>query len=75
MADITLINLNMLFLRHMDGIEKERHLPLGTLYLTAALEEAGLEVDFRDYQQSQGDDPFSSEAIADFCKDPAPSWA
>ncbi len=72
MADITLVNLNMLYLRHMDGVERERHLPLGPLYLTAALEQAGLDVDLRDYQQHDCDDPFSREAIADFCHDPAP---
>lgn len=72
MADITLINLNMLYLRHMDGIERERHLPLGPLYLAAALEQAGLRCDFRDYQHQEHDDLFSSQAIADFCGDPAP---
>jgi len=72
MADITLINLNMLFLRHMDGIERERHLPLGPLYLVAAMENAGIEVDFRDYQQHEADDIFSAATIADFCEDPAP---
>ncbi len=72
MADITLVNLNMLYLRHWDGVERERHLPLGPLYLTAALEAAGFTVDFRDYQQHVADDVFSREAIADFCRDPAP---
>ncbi len=72
MADITLVNLNLLFLRHYDGVERERHLPLGSLYLTAALEEAGYEVDFRDYQQHACDDPFDPEEIAAYCKDPAP---
>ena len=59
-ADITLINLNMLYLRHMDGVERERHLPLGPLYLAAALEQAGFTVDFRDYQQHEAEDPFSA---------------
>jgi radical SAM superfamily enzyme YgiQ (UPF0313 family) len=72
MADITLINLNMLYLRHMDGVERERHLPLGPLYLVTALENAGYEVDFRDYQQHEREDLFSRTAIADFCHDPAP---
>ena len=72
MADITLVNLNMLFLRHYDGVERERHLPLGTLYLTSALEEAGFEVDYRDYQQHACDDPFAPAEIADFCTAPAP---
>jgi anaerobic magnesium-protoporphyrin IX monomethyl ester cyclase len=72
MADITLINLNLLYLRHMDGVEVERHTPLGPLYLAAALEQAGHDCDLRDYQQALGDDPFSAAAIADFCADPAP---
>ncbi|MBI5209179.1 MAG: B12-binding domain-containing radical SAM protein [Elusimicrobia bacterium] len=63
-ADITLVNLNMLYVRHADGrAERERHLPLGPLYLTAALERAGLRVDFRDYQTFACDDPFSPAAI------------
>jgi len=72
MADITLVNLNMLYLRHMDGVERERHLPLGPLYLVAALEEAGFSVDLRDYQQCASVDLFSRRAIADFCAGPAP---
>jgi anaerobic magnesium-protoporphyrin IX monomethyl ester cyclase len=72
MADLTLVNLNMLFLRHMDGIERELHVPLGPLYLTSALEGAGFEVDLRDYQRHHSDDLFSADAIADFCRDPAP---
>lgn len=71
-ADITLVNLNLLYLRHMDRIERERHLPLGCLYLTSALEAAGYTVDLRDYQMFEGRDPFRPEAIADFCRDPAP---
>lgn len=72
MADITLVNLNLLYIRHLDRVERENHVPLGPLYLTAVLERAGFEVDFRDYQMRPGDDLFSREAIADFCRDPAP---
>jgi len=49
MPDITLINLNMLFMRYGEEIERELHVPLGPLYLTRALEDAGFDVDFRDY--------------------------
>ena len=49
-ADITLVNLNMLFMRYGQEIERELHVPLGCLYLTRALEDAGFAVDFRDYQ-------------------------
>lgn len=72
MADITLVNLNMLLVRYVDAIEKELHVPLGPLYLISALEQAGFSVDFRDYQLAEYDEPFSPENLADFCKDPAP---
>ena len=41
MADITLVNLNMLFIRYGEEAERELHVPLGPLYLTRALEDAG----------------------------------
>ena len=72
MADITLVNLNMLYLRYYDKVEREYHLPLGPLYLARALEDAGCEVDLRDYQLVRYDDPFLIESLVDFCKDPAP---
>jgi anaerobic magnesium-protoporphyrin IX monomethyl ester cyclase len=72
MADITICNLNMLYVRYFDTIERERHLPLGPLYVTAALEQAGYSVDFRDYQMHDAEDPFSSREILAFLADPAP---
>ncbi|MCX6560595.1 MAG: radical SAM protein [Candidatus Aminicenantes bacterium] len=71
MKDITLVNMNMLFIRHFDHIEREIHLPLGPLYLISALEQAGLSVDFRDYQLGDYEDPFRPESILDFFKEPA----
>ncbi len=71
-ADITLVNLNMLFMRYGEEIERELHVPLGPLYLTRALEDAGYTVDFRDYQTCPADDPFDMEEFLDFCRDPAP---
>jgi radical SAM superfamily enzyme YgiQ (UPF0313 family) len=72
-ADITLVNLNMLFVRYADGrTEREKHLPLGPLYLTAALERAGFTVDFRDYQTHECADPFTPETIAGFLEGSAP---
>jgi radical SAM superfamily enzyme YgiQ (UPF0313 family) len=70
-ADITLINLNLLYIKYYDSIEKEIHVPLGTLYLTQALEDAGFTVDFRDYQLNKYDDPFEIDNIVDFLKDSA----
>ncbi len=72
MADITLINLNMLFVRYGEQIERELHVPLGCLYLTRALEAAGFAVDFRDYQCCPSDDPFDLETFLGFLAEPAP---
>jgi hypothetical protein len=71
-VDITFVNLNMLFVRYTDAYEREKHLPLGLLYLTSVLERAGVEVDFRDYQMCEVDDPFDLDAFVDFVSDPAP---
>lgn len=72
MADITIVNLNMLFVRYFDAVERERHLPLGPLYVTAALERAGYSVDFRDYQLHDAAEPFTSQELLRFLADPAP---
>ncbi len=72
MSHITLVNLNMLVVRYVDAIERETHVPLGPLYLCSALENAGFEVDFRDYQLGACDEPFEPSNLADFCADPAP---
>ena len=72
MAHLTLINLNMLFMRYGEEVEREKHVPLGCLYLSRALENAGYEVDFRDYQLCPGNDPFDMNVFLDFVKDPAP---
>ena len=71
-ADITLVNLNMLFMRYGEEIERELHVPLGPLYLTRALEDAGFRVDFRDYQGIPSDDPFALQVFLDFVRQPAP---
>ncbi|MEI6210551.1 MAG: radical SAM protein [bacterium] len=72
-ADLTLVNLNMLYVRYADGRkERERHVPLGPLYLTAALEQAGITVDFRDYQLQTCADPFDPAAMAAFLENSAP---
>jgi radical SAM superfamily enzyme YgiQ (UPF0313 family) len=71
-ADITLVNLNMLLIRYGEETDRELHVPLGCLYLTTALENAGLSVDFRDYQICPADDPFDMEAFLVFLEDSAP---
>jgi radical SAM superfamily enzyme YgiQ (UPF0313 family) len=70
MADLTLANLNMLYVRYIDRIEREIHLPLGPLYVASSLEQAGFEVDFRDYQLFDRAQLFTNNAIADFLHDP-----
>ncbi len=71
-ADITLVNLNMLFMRYGEEIERELHVPLGPLYLCRALEDAGYQVDFRDYQCVDSDEPFDMNVFLNFLADPAP---
>jgi anaerobic magnesium-protoporphyrin IX monomethyl ester cyclase len=70
-ADVTLVNLNMLCVRYLDRTEREVHLPLGPLYLARSLEDAGHAVDFRDYQLAEHADLFGEEAIAGFLAEPA----
>jgi anaerobic magnesium-protoporphyrin IX monomethyl ester cyclase len=72
MADITILNLNMLYVRYFDTVERERHLPLGPLYVAAALEDAGFTVDFRDYQMHEAEELFSCAEILRFLDQPAP---
>ena len=71
MADITLINLNMLYIRYGEQTERELHVPLGPLYLTRALEDAGFKVDFRDYQLCDADDPFEMSTCLLYTSDAA----
>lgn len=72
MADITLINLNMLYIRYGEQTDKELHVPLGPLYLTKALEDAGFTVDFKDYQLCEANDPFDMVTFLEFVENPAP---
>jgi anaerobic magnesium-protoporphyrin IX monomethyl ester cyclase len=65
-ADLTLINLNLLYVRYLESVDRELHVPLGCLYLTRALEDAGYRVDFRDYQLNDFDDPFEIHRISEF---------
>ncbi len=71
-ADITLVNLNMLFMRYGETVERELHVPLGCLYLTRALEDAGFSVDLCDYQTCETDDLFDIETFLTFLENPAP---
>jgi radical SAM superfamily enzyme YgiQ (UPF0313 family) len=71
-ADITILNLNMLYVRYFDAVERERHLPLGPLYVTSALERAGFSVDLRDYQMHEADELFTADEVVGFLDDPAP---
>ena len=71
MKDITLVNLNMLYVRYASSVDRERHLPLGPLYLVRVLEEEGFEVDFRDYQTYEAEDPFATESFLRFFVDSA----
>jgi len=70
-SDITILNLNMLYVKYYDRLDREMHIPLGPLYLTRALEEAGFTVDFRDYQFNNYNDPFSIDNGLDYLVDSA----
>ncbi|MFC1572072.1 B12-binding domain-containing radical SAM protein [Candidatus Eisenbacteria bacterium] len=73
MADITLVNMNMLYIKYLDGrIHRQCHLPLGPLYLVSALRAAGVDVDFRDYQLLEAEELFEPDVLCDFLADPAP---
>ena len=63
----------MLFMRYGEEIEREKHVPLGPLYLTRALEDAGFTVDFRDYQMVDSDDPFEMDTFLNFVGNPEPA--
>ena len=69
--DITIVNLNMLFIRYKEKVDRELHVPLGSLYLTSVLEEAGYHVDFRDYQTVPVEDPFNIDNLLRFMEDSA----
>ena len=71
-SNITILNLNMLYLKYFDKIDREQHIPLGPLYLTRAIENAGYTVDFRDYQLNTSEYPFSLDNCIDFLQDSAP---
>jgi anaerobic magnesium-protoporphyrin IX monomethyl ester cyclase len=69
-ADITLVNMNLLYIRLDGRIDYETHPPLGLLYLTSVLEEKGVRVDLVDYQllprQNSQADPFELDTALDY---------
>lgn len=68
-ADITLVNMNLLYIRLEDRIDYETHPPLGLLYLVSVLEQKGFRVDLVDYQllprTRPGADPFDLDTALD----------
>lgn len=58
--------MNMLYVRYLDRVEREVHLPLGPLHVARSLEDAGFRVDFRDFQLCDHPDLFSEASIAEF---------
>lgn len=72
MADITLINFNMLYVRYLDGnSERQCHLPLGPLYLVSALKSKDINVDFRDYQLVKENELFNPNIFLNIFSNPA----
>ncbi len=56
-ADITLVNMNLLYMNVDGSIDSEVHPPLGLLYLTSVLERTGYTVDLVDYQLFARENP------------------
>ena len=65
--DITLVNVSTA-VPCGEGGKREVYLPLGCLYLVAALERAGIEVEFRDYQLHAlgSEDPLDVDSLVSF---------
>jgi anaerobic magnesium-protoporphyrin IX monomethyl ester cyclase len=72
MPDITLVNMNLLYIVYEDRVDRELHVPLGPLYLSSVLEQHGYDVDLRDYQIASGPDLFDVEHTLGFLEDSAP---
>jgi radical SAM superfamily enzyme YgiQ (UPF0313 family) len=72
MADITLVNMNLLYIAYSDRVDQELHVPLGLLYLASVLEQQGYDVDLRDYQLACGEEPFHLPHTLAFLHDSAP---
>lgn len=66
-ADITLVNMNLLYMNVGGNIDYEAHPPLGLLYLTSVLEREGFVVDLVDYQvfprENPGNDLFDLDNV------------
>jgi len=71
--DITLVNVSLPVPSEAEK-KMDQYVPLGCLYLIAALEKAGYRVDFRDYQVfcSKLEYPLSLDAFQSFLADSAP---
>lgn len=69
-ADLTLVNMNLLYIRLEGRVDYETHPPLGLLYLVSVLELKGFRVDLVDYQllprRRPGADPFDLDTALDY---------
>jgi radical SAM superfamily enzyme YgiQ (UPF0313 family) len=63
MTDITVVNF---FLHHPPNGGAYACIPMGTLYLCSAAEQAGYSVDFLDYQHQTAENPYSPQAVCNF---------
>jgi anaerobic magnesium-protoporphyrin IX monomethyl ester cyclase len=75
-ADITLVNMNLLYIRLNDRIDYEAHPPLGLLYLISELERLNYRIDFVDYQifprLNPQEDPFNLDRALAYIGETAP---
>lgn len=74
-ADVTLININLMYATISDSVDLQLYLPLGALYLASCLEKEGFSLDFRDYQllvREYPTDPFNLDRFSEFARNSAP---
>jgi anaerobic magnesium-protoporphyrin IX monomethyl ester cyclase len=68
-ADITLVNVNLMYALIDGAADFQVYEPLGLMYIASCLEQEGYAVDFRDYQLAVKQDmrnPFNLESFARF---------
>jgi radical SAM superfamily enzyme YgiQ (UPF0313 family) len=63
------VSRNLTLISSTLGEDGKTEPPLGPLYIAAVLREAGVNIDFRDFQLHPGAHGFSGDALAAFCTD------
>jgi anaerobic magnesium-protoporphyrin IX monomethyl ester cyclase len=61
--------MNLTLVNFVPPLKGDTTVPLGPLYIASVLEEAGCQVDFRDYQLTSYENPLTQKSITDFLSD------